>query len=132
MLQIWPGRSGTFNGSDKPTRRRWLGNPSPPDVLQADEKHPHTEHRHPRTGLPGIKQSAETGIHRETVGRYVRLARAGLCSGAPGWDGANRLLPGAAAGPPEELPSDSAPEIGSIRCQRFLGGLLRHYYRVAA
>ena len=24
------------------------------------------------------------------------------------------------------------PEVGRIRCQRFLGGLLRHYYRAAA
>ncbi|MHC4698759.1 MAG: integrase core domain-containing protein, partial [Planctomycetota bacterium] len=44
----------------------------------------------------------------------------------------NRTVPAAAAGLPEGLPSDQAPEIGSIRCQRFLGGLLRHYYRVAA
>jgi hypothetical protein len=28
--------------------------------------------------------------------------------------------------------SDATPEIGRIRCRRFLGGLLRHYYREAA
>ncbi len=44
----------------------------------------------------------------------------------------NRTLPDAAVGRPEELPSDPAPEIGQIRCERFLGGLLRHYYRTAA
>jgi putative transposase len=44
----------------------------------------------------------------------------------------NRTVPAAAVGPPEELPSDRAPEIGPVRFQRFLGGLLRHYYRVAA
>jgi hypothetical protein len=37
-----------------------------------------------------------------------------------------------AARPPEELVSESTPEIGRFRCQRLLGGLLRHYYRVAA
>ena len=44
----------------------------------------------------------------------------------------NRTVPAAATESPEELPSDPAPEIGGIRCQRFLGGLLRRYYRVAA
>ena len=44
----------------------------------------------------------------------------------------NRTLPAAATGPPEELPSDPAPEIGRICCRRFLGELLRHYYRAAA
>lgn len=44
----------------------------------------------------------------------------------------NRTLPAAAAGPPQELASNAAPEIGRIRCRRFLGGLLRHYYRAAA
>ena len=44
----------------------------------------------------------------------------------------NRTLPAAATGPPEESSSNPAPEIGLIRCQRFLGGLLRHYYRAAA
>ncbi|UCE58435.1 MAG: transposase [Phycisphaerales bacterium] len=43
----------------------------------------------------------------------------------------NRILP-AATGPPEELAPEYSPEIDPIRCQRFLGGLLRHYYRVAA
>ena len=42
----------------------------------------------------------------------------------------NLTVPAAAAGPPEEF--ESAPEVGRIRCERFLGGLLRHYYRVAA
>jgi len=44
----------------------------------------------------------------------------------------NRTVPAAATGPPEVLESEFASEIGPIRCQRFLGGLLRHYYRVAA
>ncbi len=44
----------------------------------------------------------------------------------------NRTLPAAAAGPPEELAFDPALELGPVRCQRFLGGLLRHYYRDAA
>jgi putative transposase len=44
----------------------------------------------------------------------------------------NRTLPAAAAGPPEELAIDHAPQLGRVRCQRFLGGLLRHYYREAA
>ncbi len=33
---------------------------------------------------------------------------------------------------PDELVHESPQEIDGIRCQRFLGGLLRHYYRVAA
>jgi putative transposase len=44
----------------------------------------------------------------------------------------NRTLPAAAMGPREDLPSNAAPQIGRIRCGRFLGGLLRHYYRAAA
>jgi len=44
----------------------------------------------------------------------------------------NLTIPTAATRPPEELPSTPAPEIGSVRCKRFLGGLLRHDYRVAA
>jgi putative transposase len=40
----------------------------------------------------------------------------------------NRTLPAAAAGPPEDLAIDHAPQLGRVRCQRFLGGLLRHYY----
>ena len=44
----------------------------------------------------------------------------------------NRTLPAAATGPPEELAFNPAPETGRIRCQRFLGGLLRHYYCDAA
>ncbi len=44
----------------------------------------------------------------------------------------NRTLPAAAAGPPEDLAIDHAPQLGRVRCQRFLGGLLRHYYREAA
>ena len=35
-------------------------------------------------------------------------------------------------GPPEELAINDVREIGPIRCQRFLGGVLRHYHRVAA
>jgi transposase InsO family protein len=44
----------------------------------------------------------------------------------------NRTLPAAAAGPPEELVPDAVSEIDRVRWQRFLGGLLRHYYRAAA
>jgi putative transposase len=44
----------------------------------------------------------------------------------------NRTLPAAAAGPPEDLAINHAPQLGRVRCQRFLGGLLRHYYRDAA
>lgn len=44
----------------------------------------------------------------------------------------NRTLPAAAAGPAEDLAIDHAPQFGRVRCQRFLGGLLRHYYRNAA
>jgi len=44
----------------------------------------------------------------------------------------NRTLPAAATGPPDELCTDSGHEIGHVRCQRFLGGLLRHYYHIAA
>jgi len=44
----------------------------------------------------------------------------------------NRTVPAAATGPPEELPSNPVPHVGKIRCQPFLGGLLRHYYRAAA
>ena len=43
-----------------------------------------------------------------------------------------RTLPAAAAGPPEEFVADPVPALGGVRCQQFLGGLLRHYYRVAA
>ncbi len=35
-------------------------------------------------------------------------------------------------GPPEGLGIDHTPQLGHVRCQRFLGGLLRHYYRAAA
>ena len=44
----------------------------------------------------------------------------------------NRTVPAAATGPPEELPSNPVSDVGAIRCRRFLGGLLRHYYRAAA
>ena len=44
----------------------------------------------------------------------------------------NRTVPAAATGPPEEPVSEPSPEIGPIRCQRFLGGLLRHYHHAAA
>ncbi|MBK9121359.1 MAG: hypothetical protein IPM18_17410 [Phycisphaerales bacterium] len=39
----------------------------------------------------------------------------------------NRTLPEAATGPPEDLAAEAAPELGRVRCQRSLGGLLRHY-----
>ena len=44
----------------------------------------------------------------------------------------NRTLPAAAAGPPEDLVIDRTPQLGRVHCQRFLGGLLRHYYHAAA
>jgi putative transposase len=44
----------------------------------------------------------------------------------------NRTLPAAAAGPPDDQTVAPLREAGRIRCRRFLGGLLRHYYRVAA
>jgi putative transposase len=43
----------------------------------------------------------------------------------------NRTLPQAAA-EPEELPANDATPPGHVRCRRFLGGLLRHYYCEAA
>lgn len=43
----------------------------------------------------------------------------------------NRTLPEAAAGAPKELAADLAPPLGRVRCRRFLGGLLRHYYHAA-
>ena len=42
----------------------------------------------------------------------------------------NLTVPAAATGPPEDLELEQ--EVGRIRCQRFLGGLLRPYHRVAA
>jgi putative transposase len=44
----------------------------------------------------------------------------------------NQTIPAAAHGPPVEAPSREAPSPQRIHCQRFLGGLLRHYYRAAA
>jgi putative transposase len=44
----------------------------------------------------------------------------------------NRTIPAAAHGPPAEPRSQAAPPSHRIRCQCFLGGLLRHYYREAA
>lgn len=44
----------------------------------------------------------------------------------------NQTTPAAAIGPPQDPSVDSALELGRIRCRRFLGGLLRHYYRAAA
>jgi putative transposase len=44
----------------------------------------------------------------------------------------NLTIPTAAAGPPPEVDFDPAANVGRIRCRRFLGGLLRHYYREAA
>ncbi len=44
----------------------------------------------------------------------------------------NRTVPEAARAAPELLDDPVEDPIGRIRCQRFLGGLLRHYYRDAA
>jgi putative transposase len=41
----------------------------------------------------------------------------------------NKTLPAAAEG---HDPPTLAAEVGRVRCRRFLGGLLRHYYREAA
>jgi putative transposase len=38
----------------------------------------------------------------------------------------------AATGQPPEIAASDVPDVGRIRCRRFLGGLLRHYYREAA
>ncbi len=40
----------------------------------------------------------------------------------------NRTLPAAAVGPPDEQAINQKMRLGRVRCQRFLGGLLRHYY----
>jgi putative transposase len=44
----------------------------------------------------------------------------------------NQTIPTAAHGPPAASLSQAAPPLHRIRCQRFLGGLLRQYYRAAA
>jgi putative transposase len=41
----------------------------------------------------------------------------------------NRTLPDAEKGTPEGAP---LKRVGQVKCRRFLGGLLRHYYRAAA
>ena len=42
----------------------------------------------------------------------------------------NAILPEAGMGPPTHCQVDA--DVGQVRCQRFLGGLLRHYERDAA
>ena len=44
----------------------------------------------------------------------------------------NRTIPEAAAGPPIDPSATTWPEIHRIRCDQFLGGLLRHYSGEAA
>lgn len=44
----------------------------------------------------------------------------------------NRTIAETACGPPTETPTSAAPKPHLIRCERFLGGLLRHYSREAA
>ncbi|MCB9852837.1 MAG: transposase [Phycisphaerales bacterium] len=44
----------------------------------------------------------------------------------------NQTIPAAANGPASKPLLQEVPSPQSIRCQRFLGGLLRHYYRAAA
>jgi len=44
----------------------------------------------------------------------------------------NQTIPAAANGPHSQPLLQEVPSPQSIRCQRFLGGLLRHYYRAAA
>jgi len=43
----------------------------------------------------------------------------------------NRTVAQAATGPPDDPLARVTPDFGRIRCERFLGGLLRHYYRAA-
>ena len=43
----------------------------------------------------------------------------------------NRTVAQAATGPPGETQATATLDLGRIRCQRFLDGLLRHYYRAA-
>jgi hypothetical protein len=44
---------------------------------------------------------------------------------------ANRTVAQAATGPPDDHWATATPDLGPVHCERFLGGLLRHYYRVA-
>lgn len=44
----------------------------------------------------------------------------------------NRTIPIEVTGPPKKCVSRSGPKTGAVRCERFLGGLLRHYYCAAA
>jgi hypothetical protein len=44
----------------------------------------------------------------------------------------NRTIPAAATCSPDPPPIESDFDAGTIRCQQYLGGLLRHYYRAAA
>jgi putative transposase len=44
----------------------------------------------------------------------------------------DRILDEAATGPPAEMVAVEFPDVRRIRCRRFLGGLLRHYYDDAA
>lgn len=43
----------------------------------------------------------------------------------------NFTIAQAATGPPDDDVTTATPDLGPIRWQRFLGGLLRHYYRAA-
>ncbi len=43
----------------------------------------------------------------------------------------NLTVAQAATGPPDDDVKKETPDFGPIRCQRFLGGLLRHYHRAA-
>jgi putative transposase len=43
----------------------------------------------------------------------------------------NRTVAEAATGPPDDSMATATPMVERIRCQRFLGGLLRHYYHAA-
>jgi putative transposase len=43
----------------------------------------------------------------------------------------NRTVPEAATGSPRKRSLNMKNDVGRVRCRRFLGGLLRHYYRAA-
>jgi len=72
--------------------------------------------------------TAPARLRRAGRGQTARLHEAHRLQHGLG----NRTLPEAAAGPPAELAVGPAPELGRVRWQLFLSGLLRHYCRAAA
>ena len=51
-----------------------------------------------RRGWSRRRIARDPGVHREMVGRYIRLAREGRCPGAPGRDGAKPAVSTAGSG----------------------------------